>query len=753
MITIIETYNRDKLRLIINHFDEPEIHDQVKIKDLSKGYKVITDIYTKKNLLSKTLKNKTVKYIPSKSSPDGRKFGSYSLQGMPKVIRHTICNDLWKDYDIVNCHPTLLKHYCECKGIDCDILKDYIENRDNYIQDVLDEKPDLSRDDVKDIYLSILNGGFKSGIKCYKSVMLKMFFDETQNIHREIVNIEINRYEKAIKKKDFNPEGTCVNSLLCYMENKILDCWYDYCIENKIPVGGLMFDGLLCKFLRTDDVEKYIFDKLKIRLKIVEKPMDKGIDLSKYELTDFIDIPTSDEDLAKFFYETYKDNIKHSLLRKQIYMYNDVSKLWIKCPYDKIMTKFTEVLIPHLKSVRDTTNNIEIHTKIDKCLEDLKSYKKQNAIFRLLKNFLDDDDVFIDKNFDKIPYLFPFQDKVIDFRTTEIFKREKEHYFTKTTDNVFKPDRPNRNYIRQLVKEFIMDDDELYVDNFLKWFGYCLTGENNVKAFVVLTGLTDSGKSTFVNMMKKIMGDEFHHPADDKLFLRTNINQSHTDELTSLLDARFSTLNEIASGSKFNEKLIKTITGNDGQIPLRRCGGSSFKARIDCKITIVYNDIDAPSFTDTNAFGGRMKVIYFKNSFKKDKNTYNYILNHTDDLFTELCYLNKEYYETGEIVWCEQIVKKSKEIINENDNMKEFISTNYDITKNENHRIGTSDLFNEYKLWCDRNMLSPVGRTGFHKIMKTEYKLNVLRLRTYTGIKKVEPDYGYTENKNLLDIL
>ena len=41
--------------------------------------------------------------------------------------------------------------------------------------------------------------------------------------------------------------------------------------------------------------------------------MDKGIDLSKYEITEFLDIPTSDEDLAKFFYETYKDNIKHLL--------------------------------------------------------------------------------------------------------------------------------------------------------------------------------------------------------------------------------------------------------------------------------------------------------------------------------------------------------------------------------------------------------------------------------------------------------
>ena len=752
LITINEVYNRDKLRLIINHFDEPEIHNQVKMKDLSKGYTEITDINTKKTILSKSLKNKIIKYIPSNSSPDGRKFGKLSLQGMPKVIRHTVCSEIWHDYDIVNCHPTLLRHYCNCMNIKCDILDDYIENRDKYIKDILDEKPSLERDDVKNIYLSILNGGFQTGIHFYRSILLEQFFNQIQEIHQAIIKLEPERYEKARKKKQYNVEGTCINSLLCFMENKILDCWYDYCVENKIQVGGLMFDGLLSKFLNTEEVEKYIYDKLKISLKIVEKPMDKGIDLSKYEITEFLDIPTSDEDLAKFFYETYKDNIKHSLLRKQIYLYDESKKLWIKSSYEKLTTKFTEICIPYLKDVKNTTTDLEIHKKIDNCIEDLKSFKKQNAIFRILKNLLDDDDKFIDKYFDKIPYLFPFQDKVIDFRTTEVLNREKEHYFTKTTNNVFKPDRPNRDYVINLIKDFLMTDDELYIKNFLQWFGYCLTNENNVKAFVILTGLSDSGKSTFLNMIKKIMGNDFHHPADDKIFLRSNINQSHSDELASLLDARFSTLNEIQSGANFNEKLIKSITGNDGFIPLRRCGGQSFKAEINCKITIVYNDVDAPSFTDTNAFGGRMKVIYFPNAFKKDTNKYNEILSHTDDLFTELCYINAEYYQNNEIIWCQQIIDKSKEIIRENDNLKEFIENGYDITNKEIHRIGTSELFSDYKMWCDRNGLYPVGRTGFHKIMKNDYKLKVIRSRTYTGIKKVEQNYDY-ENKSLLDIL
>jgi hypothetical protein len=47
----------------------------------------------------------------------GRYFakGPFSLQSLPKEVRHTISKDYYYDVDIVNAHPVILHQYCKQK--------------------------------------------------------------------------------------------------------------------------------------------------------------------------------------------------------------------------------------------------------------------------------------------------------------------------------------------------------------------------------------------------------------------------------------------------------------------------------------------------------------------------------------------------------------------------------------------------------------------------------------------------------------
>ena len=56
---------------------------------------------------------------------------------------------------MVNCHPAILNYLCKNK-IECNILKNYIENRGLILSSFGE-----NRKIVKDLFLSILNGGFK----------------------------------------------------------------------------------------------------------------------------------------------------------------------------------------------------------------------------------------------------------------------------------------------------------------------------------------------------------------------------------------------------------------------------------------------------------------------------------------------------------------------------------------------------------------------------------------------------------------
>ena len=61
-----------------------------------------------------------------------------------------------KDIDMINCHPTILLNLCQKNEVVCNILKNYVENRNVILDSFGDDKKS-----VKKMFLTILNGGFK----------------------------------------------------------------------------------------------------------------------------------------------------------------------------------------------------------------------------------------------------------------------------------------------------------------------------------------------------------------------------------------------------------------------------------------------------------------------------------------------------------------------------------------------------------------------------------------------------------------
>ena len=78
------------------------------------------------------------------------------LSYLKKEIRNSIMPKNIKDIDMVNSHPVILLNLCQKNEISCNILKNYVENRDL----ILDSFGD-NRKSIKERFLTILNGGFK----------------------------------------------------------------------------------------------------------------------------------------------------------------------------------------------------------------------------------------------------------------------------------------------------------------------------------------------------------------------------------------------------------------------------------------------------------------------------------------------------------------------------------------------------------------------------------------------------------------
>ena len=53
-----------------------------------------------------------------------------ALTYLKKDIRNSIMPKNIKDIDLINCHQVILLSLCQKNGITCNILKNYIENRE-----------------------------------------------------------------------------------------------------------------------------------------------------------------------------------------------------------------------------------------------------------------------------------------------------------------------------------------------------------------------------------------------------------------------------------------------------------------------------------------------------------------------------------------------------------------------------------------------------------------------------------------------
>jgi hypothetical protein len=294
--TLTERVNLRSLKFIVKHFDElyPTLGRFVDI-----GYNVV-DKVTAYSILSSFLKNKmqtdSIEYGYAGNTNDGRLYSlTPSLQGISRVVRHTIARDIYWDVDIKNAHPVLLSYYCDKNGIPCPLLKGYIQNRDIVLK-MLMEECSISKDEAKRVFLSFINGG-KSKIKLPKKIL--EFEAELSDIRTKIMELEPAYLARAKASKGadhWNLSGSTVNHLMCHMENEVLQIMKTLLVNQGFEVGTFCFDGLMIykNDKNIDDallkLSNVINSLLGYDLTITVKEMDEGIELN---------IP-DDEDLDSF---------------------------------------------------------------------------------------------------------------------------------------------------------------------------------------------------------------------------------------------------------------------------------------------------------------------------------------------------------------------------------------------------------------------------------------------------------------------
>ena len=230
--------------------------------NLARNYYESLDELGRKRVVYKQKQTHKDRYYPVGSA----------LTYLKKEIRNSIMPKNIKDIDMINAHPTILYNLCQKNNISCKILKNYIENRNIILESFGDNKKV-----VKELFLTILNGGFKERYSDDKRIN-----DYLNLFEKEIMEIQKIFYEKDKRyfEKEYNYLGKNLSRIILDIENQILQVMINYFVLKRVNILTLEFDGLKVysdnnsRHFSINDLEKIILEKTGINMKLAFKTIN-----------------------------------------------------------------------------------------------------------------------------------------------------------------------------------------------------------------------------------------------------------------------------------------------------------------------------------------------------------------------------------------------------------------------------------------------------------------------------------------------
>jgi putative DNA primase/helicase len=158
------------------------------------------------------------------------------------------------------------------------------------------------------------------------------------------------------------------------------------------------------------------------------------------------------------------------------------------------------------------------------------------------------------------PLILPVRNGTIELTTGKLRNSKREDYTTLNIPIKYDPDAKCPKWEAFLLRA--MGGDQEMVDFLQRCVGYSLTGSVTEHVLFFCHGPKGmNGKSTFLSILREVMGG-YGATAPRKMLFQ-GIGERHPTELTVLFGKRLVTCSEVPQGQKFDEALVKDLTGGE----------------------------------------------------------------------------------------------------------------------------------------------------------------------------------------------
>lgn len=318
------------------------------------------------------------------------------------------------------------------------------------------------------------------------------------------------------------------------------------------------------------------------------------------------------------------------------------------------------------------------------------------------------------QEFDTHKYLLNVENGIVDLKTGKLQQHDRELGLTKITNIVFDENAKCPEWLNFLDQ--IFQGDKELAEYMQRLIGYSLTGEITEQIMVFLIGGGSNGKSTFINIIKDIMGD-YGRQAKSDTFIKKKETGANND-IARLVGSRFVSAIESEDGEQLSEAFVKQITGGE-PVLARFLRQEFFEFIPEFKVFFTTNHKPVIKGVDEGIWR-RIRLIPFNLQLPKEKRDKKL----PEKLSLEMPGILNWAIE-GCLKWQQSGLNDPQIVMKATGDYKEEMDILGPFMfeccfKREDVQIEAKDLFEVYANWCFKNGEHQLKNRAFYRILESQ---------------------------------
>ncbi|PGT05080.1 phage/plasmid primase, P4 family [Bacillus cereus] len=317
-------------------------------------------------------------------------------------------------------------------------------------------------------------------------------------------------------------------------------------------------------------------------------------------------------------------------------------------------------------------------------------------------------------DFDTHKYLLNVENGIVDLKTGKLQQHDRELGLTKITNITFDENAKCPEWLNFLDQ--IFQGDKELAEYMQRLIGYSLTGEITEQIMVFLIGGGSNGKSTFINIIKDIMGD-YGRQAKSDTFIKKKETGANND-IARLVGSRFVSAIESEDGEQLSEAFVKQITGGE-PVLARFLRQEFFEFIPEFKVFFTTNHKPVIKGVDEGIWR-RIRLIPFNLQLPKEKRDKKL----PEKLSLEMPGILNWAIE-GCLKWQQSglndpaiVMKATGDYKEEMDILGPFMFEC--CFKREDVQVEAKDLYEVYANWCFKNGEHQLKNRAFYRILESQ---------------------------------